>query len=395
MVAQVQNAGEINMNFRMGLKKLVTELKRRKESMVDVVADARQMLCEVEDGRLIMKAKPGTPLTEWLPTEGAGLQAQAVGQFLSRLNVSPDKRFADKLTAAHPDIAQDLFNSLLSRTPERQLVRLMDGNVRAILSNRYRVLDHYDIALQALNIAEEFDCRVIECHLTDRRMAIKFVSLAMFDAIDTAQKQDGGYGGIGNHEWIGRTGGMNRWPQTDLPGGPGTVHPLVTITNSETGDGGLSIKTGLLQAVCLNSAILSTELSQVHIGGALGEGIMSEATRAADAKAIYMKAGDSLKAAFNPERFTAAVAKAKGLKEIKIANPRAAVDAVVNSGWVNAEAADAILDRWLSDYDRDGYGLVEALSRVGQDYEDADVGAQFEVAAGSVMERPEMLVQAV
>ena len=113
------------------------------------------------------------------------------------------------------------------------------GQCRAFLSDRYKVLDHYDLALTSLQAVQGQGGEVIEASLSERSMRLKFTSRSIFDAIEQRRHSGGGNwyaGGLGNTEHLRRVGART---EGDLPGGPDTVHPMVTVSNSETGHGGL------------------------------------------------------------------------------------------------------------------------------------------------------------
>ena len=54
--------------------------------------------------------------------------------------------FFQRLEVNHPDLLSQNVNTLLHREPQRPMVRTLDGNVRAFLSDSYRPLDNYDLA---------------------------------------------------------------------------------------------------------------------------------------------------------------------------------------------------------------------------------------------------------
>lgn len=378
----------LNLNMRMGVGPLVEELKRQMESRVDVIADSRHMEVIVRDGRFYLAANPGTPLTEWMDAGSEGgmpIAPHAVGQLLEKCDVSIPKTFAEKLALAHPEWAAELATNLLRASAQTRLVRMLDGKVRAFLSNSYRCLDNFDLAATALSVARDSGAEVLECHLTPSRMEIKLVNRAVWDKIDAAQRGgDGGYGSIANHKWIGHVGAG--WQGEDLPGGKDTVHPLVTVGNSETGEGGYYVRLGILQAVCCNSAIIRKELGQVHLGAKQTlQGILQFDTLRAEAKAIHLKARDIVKASFAQEKFAemCGLMKAAGSSEIK--SPKPALDFCVESGLFSESQRDNVFAYFVRDYKQTALGLASAMTRLAQDTTDADVATELEENAGKVI----------
>lgn len=353
------------------LENLVAELNRQKESKLDFVADARSLMIVNGDGKLML-APSDAVAQEWIPSLGLPISDAALPQFGGRCNPEIPTRFLRSLVEQRSPTAATLVNDLLQCEPKRHFVRTMDGKVRAFLSNSYRVLDNYDIAFAALDVARKNGGEVIEASLSDTNMRLKFTTRAIYDTITENR------GGHGNHSFLGR----GDWP---LPGGQGTVHPLVTISNSETGHGGLHVAIGILRAMCINGAICETLQTHIHLGDKLETGIYSEETLAAESKSIMLKCRDAIGTAFEPERFKKLIAKVNGSVANKIERPSEALDNVVQAAKLTDEAHDAILSYFLSDYDRNAYGLSQAVSRYSQDVADSDEAFSLEEVAGKIM----------
>lgn len=354
------------------LEQLVAELNRQKTSKLDFVADMRNLTI-VNREKGLMLAPADALAEEWLPAAGLPINAAALPQFGGRCTPDVPTRFLRELVEANAPVAATLVNDLLQSDPKRHFIRTLDGRVRAFLSNSYRVLDNYDLAFAALDVARQNGGEVIEASLSDTHMRIKFTTRAIYDMVVEAR------GGEGRHGFVGRDG------EPPLPGGPGTVHPLVTISNSETGHGGVNIACGILRAMCFNGSIIEGVQSHIHLGGKLETGVYTEETIAAESKVVMLKCRDAITAAFQPERFEKLVKKINGVAENRIERPAMALENVVAAGALTDEAHDAILSYFLSDYDRNAYGLAQAVSRYSQDVADPDDAYGLEELAGKVM----------
>jgi len=368
---------------RCSLQQAVAELKRRLESRSDVVADVRQMDLEIREGSVFLKALPGTPLTEWLGSkDGVQMNDAALPQLFEKSAVSVPAVFGRKLIQEHPQIAEPFLRDLTKATGEKRLVRMLDGRVRAFLSDKYRCLDNWDLAAHAVQVAGDVGAEPFECHLTDTTFRLKLVCRKFWDEFTTAQEHLVKGAKSMAHHFVGSEG----WRGGDaLPGGPGTVFPIVTLSNSETGHGGCGVSIGILHAACLNGAIISKELAAVHLGGRLSEGIMSNETRQADAKAIYLKARDIPKAAFDQEKFRSMVAGLKVNAARPIEAPRAAVEQLVTDSLINEEQKEAIFARWLTDYQPTVGGLSGAVSRFAQEVAEPDSVQELELLSGRIL----------
>lgn len=379
-------------NGRGNLAQLVRELERQKESRLDFVVDTRQVMVGSgqESGTLNLVPKSGTQVTEFLPTDGMLMQDRAIKQLGQRVEPKIPAKFIGELVAHDDAVAADLVNGLLSgktNDGHRRLIRTLDGRVRAVMSSQYQILDHYDLAFAALEAAQAHGGQVIEASLSESQMRLKFTSQQVWDVLDGAQRGDGQKpGAFGNQEFGNRAGWWSNPNYShNLPGGGGTVYPLVCIENSETGEGGLRVRIGLLAGICFNSSIVHQAVGVSHIGKAMGVGRYSEETRSADAKAIMLKARDEIISAFNPEVFKALIAKVRNSAEDPIEAPTMAVDQVVSRSELTEESRDKILTYFLKDYQPTRYGLAQAVSRYAQDCEGVEQAAQVEEVAGSLM----------
>lgn len=357
-------------NGRGTLQELVNELNRQKDNRVDFTADTRDLRVQVreqKEEKTLLLASASPRAAEWIPTGGAPIMMQALEQMGGRVNPEVPVKFTKAMAALRPQRLADLFNGLNSDEPSRRFVRCLDGRVRAFLSDRYRVLDNYDIAFAALDAVRASGGEVVEASLSDTHMRIKFTSRDVWDAIDVKRMGDKGSwysGGLGSQEYLTKVAAKSGG---NLPGGPGTVHPLVTISNSETGHGGFNVRIGIL------------------LGERLSVGIFSEATLSQESKTIYMKARDAVKSAFNKDVFKRMVDLARAAQAREIKAPQAAVENVAKANAISDKAKDALLSYFIRDYDMTNYGLAQAVARLAQDGSDGDKAAELEAAAGSIL----------
>jgi hypothetical protein len=370
--------------FRGRLDRLVAELERQKASRVDFVADARSLKV-VPDENHVRLAPADVMAGEWLSSEGLPLRPTALSQVGNHVSPEVPSRFLRALASDRPPAAAALLTDLMHATGRRNLVRCLDGHVRAYLSAQYRVLDHYDLAFTALDVARNVGGEVIEASLSDNYMRLKLTNRSVFDVIADQEGRNAG----GSHTFLRQIGHGGDGPH--LPGGPDTVHPSITISNSETGHGGLHVRLGILKAICLNMAVVEDVAAEVHLGGKLDTGLYSEETRFADSKAIMLKCRDAIQAAFNVEKFKGIVAKARQAAEDRIAAPQTAVGNLVKAVGLTEGEKDALLEHFLGDYGRTRYGLAQSVARMSQDVPDPDRAADLERFAGRIIAEPALV----
>jgi hypothetical protein len=393
--AAVETVSEFNNSWkgRGTLAQLVTELERQRDSRIDFVADVRHLEVKANGGIQII---PTTAQAfEWMPNGPMQMVKSAYHQLGDRCFPSIPTRFFDALMTERPDRLSALINGLHKDDPQKRLVRCLDNQVRAWLSNSYRVLDNMDIAFTCLDEARKKDAQVFEADLSDKRMRIKFTTQAVWDKIDIVQRsgpQGSWYAGaIGNKELMGKTI-LGAKIREELPGGSGTIHPVVTVLNSETGHGGFHVRIGILMGICFNVATLETVVSRIHLGERMEEGIFSQETISAESKAIMLKARDAVRAAFDQDKFKAMVAKAQQAQSDKVDSPSAAIDNVIETGMVNEEQREALMQYFFKDYDQTRFGFAQAVSRLAQDLEDPDQAGDLESLAGRIIKEPALVL---
>lgn len=382
--------GEKSFDKRTSLTTVVAELDRQLASKIDFVADTRSMKFGVAEDKTVRLYANSAQVSEYLPKDGLVLTYDCLAQAGNRMSPDIPSKFLRDLVAQQPDLAADLMTELFHRTPARRMIRCLDNRVRAVLSNRYRILDNRDFAMAALDAARAHDGEVLEAQLTDRHMRLKLTTRKVFDVIETTRDKGGNWfaGALGNQQLLGRVA-ATRWD--DLPGGPGTVTPLVSISNSETGYGGTRVRIGILMGVCFNLATVENVVAERHLGGEIDEGLLSEETHQADARAVMLKLRDYVTTAFEPSRFKALVEKVKMAQEDVIKAPTMVVDSVMGALKINAEHRDSLLSYFIRDYDPTRFGLAQAVSRLAQDVESPDLATEWEDAAGRLLVTPELV----
>jgi len=387
---------------RGNLKQLVDELQRQKENTFDFVSDCRNLAVEVRPGLndepipFLMAAQTADPrLHEWLPRDGAPISKSAVADICLRLKPLVPIKFARALIEDKPLVAADLLSQLLLTGKSTNLVRMLDGKVRAFLSDRYQPLDNYTLAFNAMEVAKSVSAEIIEASIGEHHMRIKFTSRQLWGAVNDLKQGDRSSwytGGLGNQDHLRRVGARTRG---DMPGGPGTIHPVVTIENSETGKGGLHVRVGIMQAVCFNLATVESVVSNIHLGSRIEAGIFSQETIRLDAETVMSKASDAIATAFNSDRFDALVAKVNGANAVAI-KPVEAVNFAVQENVITETQKDALLAHFMGEsaggmVGDTAYGFAQAISRLAQDTEDGDDAFALEEFAGKIINKPSLV----
>lgn len=356
------------------LEELVATLRQWEESKIDFVADSRHLQFTTSDGSLRMQPAPDSVvLTEWLSREGIALNSQAVADLAGRLDPPCPTAYLRAVLTGRPELAASIADQ--TKPPRRFFVRCLNGSVRAILSDQYRVIDHLDCAQWSLQACRDAGGVPLYATLTDRHMRLSITTAQVWDRIAQSERNVG----TGSHHWVNFGRGTDEEP--------GWANPIVTVTNSETGDGGLGVSYGILIRRCVNTVIVEQAVRQIHLGSRMDLGLLRQDTAAAEATALRLRIRDAIAAGLHPATFARIVAAANRAQEQRIEDPRTAAGNVLKAAGVanGEEEIDSLMSYFLRDYDQTQWGLSQAVSRYAQDAEDGETVAALEVAAGAVV----------
>jgi hypothetical protein len=258
-----------------------------------------------------------------------GVQKQAHGQIAQKFGEIPKAYYDRMLDKAKSLLVQNLEHWRGSEA-KNHLIRLIDADVRAVLSDRYRPISHLDILTTAVQvITGEGAAKGAACfgwNVSPTRMDVCLMNPGIQIDLNHLEKgvqfnQPGGYSpDAPNHGWVRAKGSQDD--------GAHWVFPSAFLGNSETGHGGYSIETGLYEAICDNTARLGN-ISQRHLGRTLEEDeTLSSATYEKMNAVIFAKTADIMRAAFDPTLLLASAKKMKGLADVEV-DVKEAVNSIV------------------------------------------------------------------
>lgn len=275
--------------------------------------------------------------------------------------------------------------------------------VRALLSDKYFVLNNLDIALTALAIVTKTgdggtaakDARAFDWHLDPFRFELGFVNPGVaFDLKNPEQGLIRCEGKRDDHGWVFPGGGsfdLNRGWIGRLGEGDKSQHlvfPACFISNSETGGGSASVEMSFMEAVCLNTARLGINATRRHLGGLMesADDYTSDETKKKVREAWLAMMADSLKQVFDEKTFEDNCRKFLGLATQEIKDVKKVTEHLISA----IPGADALLDEVLKAYNQFNAGknsvldVQRALTTVAQDqpYEKA---AKLETIAGKLV----------
>ena len=208
------------------LMELGKELQRQRRNRQDFLADTRTLEVETNSyGSTLHLSLEGK-------TYGFGIGELAHQQIAARLNIP--FRYYQKMQNEAPDLLDRNVNTWLEQKPERRMIRVLDGKVRAFLSDRYRRLDNLELCAAVLPVIQEMQGAQIEsCEVTPTHLYLKVV---------------------------------NRRVKAEVRVGD-VVQAGFVVSNSEVGLGSLRVEPLVFRLVCKNGLICK-DLAQkkYHVG---------------------------------------------------------------------------------------------------------------------------------
>ncbi len=316
--------------------KVLQEIQRRKESAKDYAGDTRLMDVRDVDGELVLALKETGPFV--------GFTRNGSRQLAQALQIPTP--FFDRLAEneKHRGQLAQLATHLLHTEPKKRLVRTLDNRARAFLSDRYRMLDNFDLFMLSVEQFEKAGAEIWDAHLTDDHFRLYAVAPGTTGMV--AGKLDGG-----DHTFADVTDG-------------GDEHiAAIQITNSETGLGALRVRPCSLRSVCSNWCVMDQSLAKIHLGRQRDEeGWISDETKKADDHVTWRKVRDIIRTAFDPEKFQEIIAQLNGAKKEDTPEPLKAIDAAVEFLGLPKDSLDKIREKYLGDRDYTRYGILQAVT---------------------------------
>ncbi len=339
------------MKTGLTLDQMASELARRNEAKRDYVLDTRAIAFRGGDEVLLGDRIRTVPNKVFV--EQAAQQAQVPIDYARRIRTS------------HPELFAETFNTLLQSQPKRKMVRTLDGTARALLSDRYRPLDNYDLAQAVLPaLMDTKGIRFDNAQFTDDRFYLK----AVLPRIETEVVK-------GDVVQIG-----------------------ILVENSEVGRGSLKVLPLIYRLVCANGLVMPDYgQKSYHVGrrrGAEDEGLdvaelYSDKTRELDDRAFFAKVTDTVKGVMTKEVLERIVSKMRdATQQVIDGNPLEVVEVTSRKFGYSKETADGILQHLIRGGDLSRYGLMNAITRQAQDEESYDVSTQMEADGGRLIQLP-------
>lgn len=372
---------------RQDLATLAKTLQDQQARSVDVVIPAKSL--HSKDGLIVVSGLDPvideTGVTDvngfYRPNnvgdEGIARMLGIPPQYLRKMHNGTDD------VAPHPKLYDENVNGWLERQGGKWLLRLLrtdaieglDGIVRAVLSDRYRSIDNFQILMAVLDGIRSSGLDVsamrVDADLTERRMIVRVhtaeVALAAPELIGTYRSPFSGASGMDNP----------------------MLFAGFQITNSEVGAGSFSVTPRVVWEVCTNGMTITKDaMREIHLGVRLQEGVVrpSAKTINANLSLVRSQAEDAVKTFLSKEYLESKVDEVRVQMGVEIDDPPKVIASVSKSlGFSEADAAN-ILTAFTKGGQVTAGGVMQAITAVAQSVEDGEEALKWEAAALPALE---------
>ena len=273
--------------------------------------------------------------------------------------------YYERMRAADPALLAHNVNRWLRDKPaaDRRMVRTLDGNVSALLSERYQRIDYAEVAEVALNVlSKQPGLKVVSCAVTEERLYIKAVSTEIVLKVPGSKR-------------VG-----------DL------VEAGVAISTSEVGMGAVKIAPFAHFLVCTNGMVRDGVMRKAHVGRKVDadiEGLLSDGTRRLEDEVVLRKIRDVMNAAFDRAAFQRFMDQLGATTQQHITGDVvAAVEALGPAVGLLQSERQSVLRHLIEGGDLSRYGLCNAVTRTAEDVESYDRATEIETIGYRMIQLP-------
>jgi hypothetical protein len=288
--------------------------------------------------------------------------------------------------------------------PDRRafMLRLLKGDdggtgvVRAMLSDKYFVIDNLDVLVSVLaGIRDaEAEVEVTSCDLTESKMYVRVESPKVRALAPRllANYRNPWTGKPITNAWGGSIEEIKRLAEREGKGYEQGAEPVVfaglLISNSELGDGAFSIKPRITIEICGNSHTVEADaIRVVHLGGRMEEGVInwSEDTQRKALELVASKTRDAVGTFLTPGYVERQIVKAEEDAGIAVTDAKRTIHEVVTKSVIPAGLEDEVLNLFIKGGQMTAGGVMQAVTAAAQGVEDADLQADMEGAALGIL----------
>jgi hypothetical protein len=276
--------------------------------------------------------------------------------------------YYDRLRSEYPDLLSTTINYLLPIENTRHLVRTLDGQARAFLSDRYRPIDYEDTADALLKALLDRQANVRSSQITETHMYVKATIPGLRGTVVVPNK-------------VGQQ-----------------VEAGVCFRNSEVGAGAIRVDFFVCVLACLNGMVVDKTFRKAHLGRRASEDLMDEGfaefykddTRKADDQALMLKIRDAVDNCLDRDRFQKWLDRANGAaQDDAVGRADLVVEEIASRYELTEAERGGILGHLIRGGDLSRWGFSQAITRhAGDEAVSYERSTALEELGGRLIELP-------
>jgi hypothetical protein len=334
------------MKQGLSLVALAQKLESLSAQKVDLVANTRRMHMD-NDARLLIDAEH-----IFNPTQNCH------NQIAARLDIPT--AYYNRMKTDDPKLLADNVNAWLWKSNENRMIRGLGGNARAFLSDRYHRIDNEHVMETVLPVLMETGGIVVQsCNVTENKLYIKATSKNVVAEVKSKRVGD-------------------------------FVEAGVLITNSEIGNGSLSIKPFLNFLICTNGMTRDKlQFMKYHVGRKVdaSEFFLSDATKSLEDAAVLSKVRDIIRSCMSLDLLQAEVLEMEEAAQQQITGDVVkGVEKVGEIFQLSKIETSGVLRNLINSGDLSRYGMMNAVTAFAETVESYDRATEIEALGGRVLD---------
>jgi len=265
------------------------------------------------------------------------------------------------------------------------------GVARALLSDRFALIDNFDVLTAALKGVKDAGVDVhsdgIQCDLSDRRMFVRIPAPQI--AVQAPKLLDGYRSPFTdpaleeqrNHGWSLDRGLAAAAAEGMKYEGDPVVFAGIELVNSEVGLNQFEIRPVITIRVCKNGLVITEQtFKRVHVGGRLDEGQInwSEATQQKALDLIVAKTTDAVRTFLNVEFVQGVVDAIEEKSGVRVSEPRKTVEVLAKKLSFSEAETNGILNHFTLGGQMTAGGVLNAITSFSQTVANADRAHQLD-----------------
>lgn len=336
------------------LVELLEDQHTRKQDMV-----MRGSTITYRDGKLHVEQGPGL-FTDYTPT------SLCHDQIAAKLGIPV--KYYERMMESYPELLEYNINMWLAKDQKVKYLLRCFGNdgggvARALLSDRFHILDNHDVLFSALQAIKEMGVKVKidKAEVTDKRMYLH----VSCPEVETQAEEF-----------------LKNYLKSNDAVGNGIVSGLV-ITNSEVGLGTFEIRPRAVIVKCNNGLIMKDEsYKRVHLGTRMDEGSVewSDRTKKKNFELVMSQTQDAVKTFLSEKYLGKMIERIADAHQIALEHPIDTIQNVCKELGIGEEHKRDILKYFVEDGDPRASGVFQAVTRSAQNM-GADAQWEIETAA--------------